>query len=229
MRRHETDEQNPRLVVRSGVAQPLRSDVGDTPVVARIFAFAGAGIVDDALARALRRREIRKLLADRQMHHADAARDVHGDVLPVEADGVVLEAIVQLADGFDAQAGILKPVAPARHAPVIGDGIVPVAGVVGEAAGRETGPRGHADRAIRIGIRELRAARGERIEVRRLRQRMAGAAKHSCVVLVGHQHEHVLRFDAVGLHEIPPARTFRRPIACHAGGARRTAKICEGP
>jgi hypothetical protein len=64
MRRHEADEDNPRLLQSGGVAQPRRGDIGHAPVVARILGFAGARAFRDRRTPARGRDEIRKLLPD---------------------------------------------------------------------------------------------------------------------------------------------------------------------
>jgi hypothetical protein len=46
------------------------------------------------------------------MDHADSVGDVHRDMLPVEADRILLAPVMQLADWFDAPlASLLKPLA----------------------------------------------------------------------------------------------------------------------
>ena len=80
---------------------------------------------------------------------------------------------------------------PARHRAVVGVGIVPEADLVHVFPGGERGARRHAHRAGGVRRAEHRAARRERVEVRRLHDRMSRRAHDLRVVLVGHDDEKV--------------------------------------
>lgn len=95
---------------------------------------------------------------------------------------------MELADGRELMAGAGQAVAEALgFVAGIGMGVVPVAGVVGVAAGDEVGPRRHADGVVDVGVVEADAALGETVEVGGLDERMAVAAGHAAGVLVGHE------------------------------------------
>jgi len=91
VRGDEADEQHPGFLETRDVTKPLRGDIGNASVVLRIFAFAGACRFRDRRALARRPHEVRKLFADRQLDHADAAGDVYRDVLLVEAGWIFLK------------------------------------------------------------------------------------------------------------------------------------------
>ena len=79
----------------------------------------------------------------------------------------------------------LQPVAPAGHAAIVGDRIVPVADLVHMAAGGQARAGWHTDRAGRPGIGETRAARRHPVEVRCSNEGMTRAAHVARVVLIG--------------------------------------------
>src|SRR4029078_11970291 len=56
---------------------------------------------------------------------------------------------------------------------------------------RKARPRGNADRAVRVSVREPRSARGKPVEIRRTHDVVSGAAEHALVVLVGQDEEEV--------------------------------------
>ena len=69
----------------------------------------------------------------------DVIGDVHGHDLAVEAGQVVGIAVMQFADGFHAMPGLLQAMRPAAHLTVVGNGIVPTAGLVYMAASCDCG------------------------------------------------------------------------------------------
>src|SRR5581483_7941143 len=166
--------------------------LGDGPVVVAVVGLAGAGVDDPAAGAG----DPRHGVADHAEDVALALVDVHGDALVGEAEVVLGAAVVQLADRGDVVALRREPVAPAGDAAVVGGTVVPVADVVDVAAGREAGPGWDADGAVGVGVGEADATGGQRVEVRRLDDRMAVAAEHPTVVLVGHHVDEVHRLHA---------------------------------
>ena len=95
---------------------------------------------------------------------------------------------MEFADGGETVAGVGEAMAESfGFVAGVGMGVVPVAGLVGVAAGDEVGPRGHADGVVDVGIVEADSALGEAVEVGGLDQGMAVAAGHAAGVLVGHE------------------------------------------
>src|SRR5205823_1660695 len=101
----------------------------------------------------------------------------------------------QLADGGDVVAAVAQGVGPTLDAPIIGDGVVPGAVLVHRQAGREAGTSGDTDRRWRIGGGEAGTACGKRVQRGCSDYRVSGIAGNLGIVLVGHDDEHVLRFD----------------------------------
>ena len=99
--------------------------------------------------------------------------------------------IMQLADGFDANAGFLQAMAPTLVTAFVSDGIIPAAMLMDRKPGRQTGTRRHADWRGRIGIGETRAARCQGIEMRRARQRMAGDTHQIGAMFIRQENENV--------------------------------------
>ena len=190
VRRHERNEQHPRLAVvaRRFLVQPDLRARRDVAVVDRVGRLARSGVLRHLLA-ALAHRDV---VAHQPLHVAEALDDVHRHDLLGEAVVVArASAKMQLADRHDAMTRPAQRVMPARYRAVVGVAVVPEADLVHITPGRERGPRRHADRTGRVRLRESRAARRERVEVRRGDVRMAARAEELRVVLVGHQHEHV--------------------------------------
>src|SRR3954468_16607779 len=101
-------------------------------------------------------------------------------------------AKVQLADRYHAMARGAQRVVPAWHGAVVRVGVVPVADLMRVLARREAGARRDADRRGGVRVSEPGAARSEPIEVRGLREGMAGGAHDARVVLVGHEDQKIL-------------------------------------
>ena len=201
MRADEGDEQHPRALRRRSLfAQPAHRLVRDRPVVAGVAALAGAD-----LARELRPAETdRHGVLDRAVHIALAVHDMQRADLGVEAGRVRLVAVMQLADGEHRAARRLQRMAPAGHAAVIGVAVVPGADLVDMAPGGEGGAGGHADRRGRVGAGKERAARRQRVQVRRLHDGMARNPHGIGAMLVGHDEKQVLRLH--GAASLRPER-----------------------
>ena len=126
-----------------------------------------------------------------------AFRHMHADDR-VLGNAEILQALqvrrhMGLADQHVADADLLQVIAergfadPQRPA-------VPVRTVRAHvAAGIERHPRRAADRRLHIGVGKQHAPFGHRIDVRRLQNRMSGAAEIVVAKLVAHDPEHVLR------------------------------------
>ena len=126
-----------------------------------------------------------------------AFRHVHADD-GVGRDAEILQALevgrhVGLADQHVADADLLQVIAERRFADAKRPA-VPVRAVRAHVtAGIERHPRRAADRRLHIGVGEQHAAFGHRVDVRRLQDRVPGAAEIVVAKLVAHDPEHVLR------------------------------------
>lgn len=121
-----------------------------------------------------------------------AAGNLHRDVFDVETGRVFRVAVVQLADGLDANALVLQGMAPAARLAGIGHCIVPKPRIVDVAARREGGARRNANWRWRVSIGESDATRRELVEVGGLDQRMPGAGQRASLVFVRHDDKQVL-------------------------------------
>ena len=156
MWRYERQEQRPRPLVIGVRAQPADGVLAIADVVLLIGRVSRSGFFDRAAPIAAQR-----AIADAAGRVADAVHDMQRLDFAPEAVVVFAAAEVQLADGVDHETGLVQPMAPARHAPMIRKAVVPVAEFVHVAAGRQGGARRHTDRAIGVGVREARAGRSE--------------------------------------------------------------------
>ena len=126
-----------------------------------------------------------------------AFRDMHADDR-VRWNAEILQPFqvgrhMRLADQHVADADLLQVIAERRFADAQRPA-VPVRAVRAHvAAGIERHPRRAADRRLHIGVREQHAAPGHRVDVRRLQDRVPGAAEIVVAKLVAHDPEHVLR------------------------------------
>ena len=126
-----------------------------------------------------------------------AFRHMHADDR-VRRDAEILQALeigrhMRLADQHVADADLLQVIAERRFADAQRPA-VPVRAVRAHvAAGIERHPRRAADRRLHIGVGKQHAALGHRIDVRRLQDRVSGAAEIVVAKLVAHDPEHVLR------------------------------------
>jgi hypothetical protein len=126
-----------------------------------------------------------------------AFRHVHADN-GVRRNTEILQALevgrhMGLADQHVADADLLQVIAERRFADAKRPA-VPVRTVRAHVtAGIERHPRRPADRRLHIGVREQHAAFGHSIDVRRLQDRVPGAAEIVVAKLVAHDPEHVLR------------------------------------
>ena len=126
-----------------------------------------------------------------------AFRHMHADDR-VWRDAEILQAFevgrhVGLADQHVAHADLLQVIAERRFADAQRPA-VPVRAVRAHvAAGIERHPRRAADRRLHIGVGKQHAAPGHRVDVRRLQDRVPGAAEIVVAKLVAHDPEHVLR------------------------------------
>ena len=93
----------------------------------------------------------------------------------------------------------LQNVAPARHAPIIGVGIVPIAGFMSVASCCDGRAGRHADRARHIGVLKHRSARGQTVKVWRLHNGMAQKRKRARLMFICHDEQDVSRSS----HQIP--------------------------
>src|SRR5262245_21740057 len=80
---------------------------------------------------------------------------------------------------------------PARHAPVVGHGVVPCADLVHIFSRGERGARGDAYGAGRVRTLEESAAHRQPVEVGRRNNTVAVAAEHSAVVLIADDDQQV--------------------------------------
>jgi NAD(P)-dependent dehydrogenase (short-subunit alcohol dehydrogenase family) len=105
-----------------------------------------------------------------------------------------------------------------------GSAETPAQEVVGEivAAGGEAGPARHADRAVRVGAREARAAGREAIQIGCLHDRVAGVPGHLRVVLVGQDDDQVRR-----LHVQLLRGTTRVAAHLNAAGILAGSRACR--
>jgi hypothetical protein len=166
---------------------------------------------------------LRHVVADQAEQVALAFVDVHRNDFFREAVVLAGLAEVQLADRGDAVAGLPEQVVPGRRLAVVGVGVVPVADLVDVLAAGEARARRDADRAGGVGRAEARAARGERVQVRRVDHRMARATQHLRVVLVRHDHQQIARLHRLILSPgpmknppfhfvpLPKSRSTRKP------------------
>ena len=99
-------------------------------------------------------------------------------------------------------AGLLHLPRPARNFAVIGMDVVPAAGFVDMAAGREGRPRRDADRAGGIGVAKPGPPVGQPVKRGRLHQRMAGGPEIARVMTVAHEDNEIFRVHPVRHH--PP-------------------------
>jgi hypothetical protein len=126
-----------------------------------------------------------------------AFRHVYADDR-VRGNAEVLQALevrrhMSLADQHVADADLLQVIAE-RGFPDPQRPAVPVRTVRAHvAAGIERHPRRPADRRLHIGVGKQHAALCHRVDVRRLQDRVAGAAEIVVAKLVAHDPEHVLR------------------------------------
>jgi len=100
--------------------------------------------------------------------------------------------------------------APRGYRAVIGMRIVPCAGVVHPAPGRQAGARRHANGTGRGGAGEAGAPRRQPVQVRRSHQGMPGAAEKPRVVLVGQDEQQVL-WTHIHIRS-PGVSAFGRPM-----------------
>ena len=118
-------------------------------------------------------------------------------------------------------AAFAQLVMPARDRAFVAVGVVPVADLVDVLADRERGARRDAHRARAVGRREARAALRQRIQVRRLHDRVPVAAEHLRGMLVGHDDKDVAR--ALG-HVRPRCRSECRGEGAGAGDGVRACR-----
>ncbi len=111
---------------------------------------------------------------------------MHPNLLFGEAIVVVLAAEVQLADRDHVVAALPQQVMPARHAPVVGHGVVPRADLVHIFSRSECGAGGDAHGGRRVRTLEESPAHRQPVEVGRRNNPVAIAAEHSAVVLIRH-------------------------------------------
>ena len=119
-------------------------------------------------------------------------------VLLGESGGCLLVRVVQLANRLDAMPGGDQGMAPARNAPVIAHGVVPVVYFVYPLACGQACASRNANRRGREGVGEARAASCKRIHVGRFDERVTSAGERLRVLLVREQNERVealLRHD----------------------------------
>ncbi len=222
MRANKRHEQHPRLVrvLLGRLAQPHLSARRDFAIVGRVHALAGTGefghlVGTAALGHVLIAHEAKKI--------ALAVDDMHADLLVGKAVVVLRAAEVQLADGDDLVAAVAQQVVPARRLPVVGDGVVPVAGLVNVLAGGKRRPGRHADGRGCVGVREQRAPSRQRVEIRRLNDLVAVAAGHAAVVLIGHDDQQVHRRHAFRSGMLFVTDRAAARAGCRSRGRSRTA------
>ena len=193
MRRQKTCEQSPGPVVANGTPfrQPVAGQFADLSVVLGVAGISGARL--GGKSGLVRRSwvQIRQRITDCRRDGPNAFLDVHRDMLAVETKRVFFAAIMQLADGFYLVAGSLQLVSPAVDAPVIGDRIVPISHPMGVVSGLKGRPRRNTDRAICVSVCKTRTTRGQRIEVWRFDQLMAGTSQHVPIMFVRHNDEDI--------------------------------------
>ena len=225
MRAHEGQKHDPRSVrvLARFLAQPDLSARGDLAVVGRVHALAGA-CHPRHLVRAASLWHV--LVTHEAQQISFAVDDVHSDLLVGEAVVVVLAAEVELADRNHMVTAIAQQVMPARHAAVVGHGVVPGADLVHVLAGGERRPRGNAHWAGRVGAFEQRAALRQPVEIGRRNDRVAVAAEHSAVVLIRHDDQQVGWSDGWALRSggasiLYGGRACTREVARRGSGPRQ--------
>ena len=190
---HEGQEQHPRLGRAGMAAQPLDGVGGVAFVVGQIGGVAGAGGQHTAAGVAARR-----VVAHAAEQVAEPVHHVQRLDLVAEAVVVGAAAKVQLADRVDGEPCAAQVMAPARHAAVVGDAVVPEADLVHIAAGGQRGALGHADRAVGVSGVEAGAAPRQCIEMRR-DAGAAIAAQPGTGVLIGQDEQQIGRSHAATL------------------------------
>ena len=181
MRSDQPHEQAPGPVVLFPGGDPFLSALDNGRIIIGIFAVAGSDIITE---HAPCPADPFVLATDGRPDHADAAGHHHGNVLDVKSGRILLRAVVQLADGFDRDAGFLQGMAPAGNRAVIGHCIVPKPVPVDIAARGEGGPGRHADRRWRVGIRKAHPTGGETVQIGRQDAWVPGTAHGPRLVFV---------------------------------------------
>ena len=207
-------EQRPGLAAaRRALLEPGDRAVGDLDVVFLVVRRADLRLLQIEFPLAL----VDRLLvrpAQQHRHAAFAVEDVHRHDLLVEAVVVLGGAKMQLADRGGLVAGIAHAVHPAGDPAVIDDRVVPIAGLMRIAPGRDRGARGTADRRRGIGIGEARAGQGKAIERRRLHLRMVIAAEHAAGMIVGQEEQQIGWFRHVEISQAAIHRMCHERRAC---------------
>ncbi len=192
MRLHHRHEQRPGLA-QPGCprGEPLDRAVADVAVVVRVGRFA----------RPCRLRQIGHAAARGRFRAPDQAQQVALPVDDMQRDDLLDEAVVvlgraemKLADRHGVMAERTQAVAPAADRAVIGMRVVPACVLRHVGAGLQAGARRHADRTVGVGGGELRAARGERVDVRGPDDPVAVAPCDVAGMLVGQDEQDIGRF-----------------------------------
>ena len=162
-------------------------------VVGQVGGVAGAGGQHAAAGVAARR-----VVAHAAQQVADPLHHVQRLDLVSEAVVVGAAAKMQLADRVDGEPLAAQVMAPARHAAVVGNAVVPEADLVHVAAGGQRGALGYADRAVGVSGVEAGAAPRQRVEMRR-DAGPAVAAQPGTGVLIGQDKQQIGRLHAATL------------------------------
>lgn len=187
-------EQHPGFVLlRPFPVQPVDGMLRDIAVVVLIVRLADAGAAVH-LARAGTRRHAVFGRAQEADQRPLPLHDMHRDDLFGEAVIILAGAEMQLADRRHRRAAVAHPVMPGRIAPVIGERVVPIAGLMRVAPGRQRRPRRAAQRAAAIGVVEAHAALRDAVENRCLHDRVSVGADEIARVVVGQEEDQVRGF-----------------------------------